>query len=599
MFYSQVILARKGPLGKIWLAAHFDKRLTKNQIFTTDISESVNSVINPATPLALRVSGHLMLGIVRIYSRKVKYLMSDCTEAMWKIKLAFRPGNVDLMLDAQAASNVLIDDPRYFGNVMPDSDYPELDEQAFSHDMLTHYNTLKAAKGHLNNNIAPQDSFQYDDFDIQSVDSLSRRETSMRSLYSSPMIGGKNQLDSGSKVRSETSKASRISDIELMREERSRGSLSANRTSLSSAGKNMRMDDDIPAFEEQGDENMFGNENVPPLDDYNDQYYEEYQEPLPARMSFNRLSEIGEDALEEERSIAESEQEQQTRQAKSKAKENTKKPRKKNKHNITIDERTEISRDIIKQRMQNCDAILRRKPDDPLPKRPRAEEAMAPEQLLAVPNMQGLCPELLELFAMTMTTGPLPFALKEKVAEEFQEDQGDVNMVEDDVELTRYAGEFDSSRRLSLYSDQQHVEEPSPERMDDFAQDDYFDAGAPFEEYHDENYDKSALETRMDQATGYVENILDASEKNVSGDVGSGKRNARTQLVLEVLQDQLRDKDEITFADISTGISRRTAASCFLEVLQLKTWGLIDCHQSAPFEDIFISSTNNTFVQQQ
>jgi N terminus of Rad21 / Rec8 like protein len=83
MFYSQVILARKGPLGKIWLAAHFDKKLTKAQIFTTDISESVDSVLNPAAPLALRVSGHLMLGIVRIYSRKVKYLMADCTEAMW------------------------------------------------------------------------------------------------------------------------------------------------------------------------------------------------------------------------------------------------------------------------------------------------------------------------------------------------------------------------------------------------------------------------------------------------------------------------------------------------------------------------------------
>ena len=324
MFYSQVILARKGPLGKIWLAAHFDKRLTKNQIFTTDISESVNSVINPATPLALRVSGHLMLGIVRIYSRKVKYLMSDCTEAMWKIKLAFRPGNVDLMLDANAVSSALIDDPRYFGNVVPDSDYPELDEQAFSHDMLTHYNTLKAAKGHVSN-AAALDNFEYDDFDAQSVDSLSRRETSMRSLYTSPMIGGKSQLDSGSKIRSEASKASRISDIELMREERARGSLSANRTSLSSAGAmNMRMDDDIPAFEEQGDENMFGDENVPPLDDYNDQYndqyYEEYQEPLPTRMSLQRLSEVGEEDVPEDRSVTEA-QEKQTKKP-TKGKEN-------------------------------------------------------------------------------------------------------------------------------------------------------------------------------------------------------------------------------------------------------------------------------------
>lgn len=43
MFYSQVILARKGPLGKIWLAAHWDKKLTKQNIFSCDITESVGA----------------------------------------------------------------------------------------------------------------------------------------------------------------------------------------------------------------------------------------------------------------------------------------------------------------------------------------------------------------------------------------------------------------------------------------------------------------------------------------------------------------------------------------------------------------------------
>ena len=43
MFYSQLILAKKGPLGKIWLAAHWDKKLTKNQIYATDITESVGT----------------------------------------------------------------------------------------------------------------------------------------------------------------------------------------------------------------------------------------------------------------------------------------------------------------------------------------------------------------------------------------------------------------------------------------------------------------------------------------------------------------------------------------------------------------------------
>lgn len=91
MFYSQVILAKKGPLGKIWTAAHWgDKKLARPQIFATDIAETVDSIVHPAVPLALRVSGHLLLGVVRIYSRKVKYLMHDCHEAMIKIKMAFR-----------------------------------------------------------------------------------------------------------------------------------------------------------------------------------------------------------------------------------------------------------------------------------------------------------------------------------------------------------------------------------------------------------------------------------------------------------------------------------------------------------------------------
>ena len=92
MFYSQIILAKKGPLGKVWLAAHWgDKKLGRPQIFSTDIANSVDSIVNPTVPLALRVSGHLLLGVVRIYSRKVRYLMNDCHEAMVKIKMAFRP----------------------------------------------------------------------------------------------------------------------------------------------------------------------------------------------------------------------------------------------------------------------------------------------------------------------------------------------------------------------------------------------------------------------------------------------------------------------------------------------------------------------------
>lgn len=91
MFYSHILLAKKGPLGKVWLAAHWgDKKLPRPQIFATDIAASVDNIVHPPVPLALRVSGHLLSGVVRIYSRKVQYLVNDCHEAMMKIKMAFR-----------------------------------------------------------------------------------------------------------------------------------------------------------------------------------------------------------------------------------------------------------------------------------------------------------------------------------------------------------------------------------------------------------------------------------------------------------------------------------------------------------------------------
>ncbi|RWS25416.1 double-strand-break repair protein rad21-like protein, partial [Leptotrombidium deliense] len=96
MFYSVFVLGKKGPLARVWLAAHWDKKITKAQILETNIVESVDSILQPRVRLSLRTSSHLLLGIVRIYSRKTAYLLQDCQDAAFKIKSAFRPGAVDL-----------------------------------------------------------------------------------------------------------------------------------------------------------------------------------------------------------------------------------------------------------------------------------------------------------------------------------------------------------------------------------------------------------------------------------------------------------------------------------------------------------------------
>lgn len=57
------------------------------EIVQTDIKASVESIMAPAIPIALRLSGHLLLGVCRIYSRKVVYLYNESNEAMVKTKM--------------------------------------------------------------------------------------------------------------------------------------------------------------------------------------------------------------------------------------------------------------------------------------------------------------------------------------------------------------------------------------------------------------------------------------------------------------------------------------------------------------------------------
>ena len=45
-----------------------------------------DAIAKPDVPLALRTSGHLLLGIVRIFERQAKYLLIDCGDALQKFK---------------------------------------------------------------------------------------------------------------------------------------------------------------------------------------------------------------------------------------------------------------------------------------------------------------------------------------------------------------------------------------------------------------------------------------------------------------------------------------------------------------------------------
>jgi len=79
-----------------------EKKLTKNFVLEINIAEHVKTILDPHTPLALRLSGQLLLGLVNIYSRKTRYLADDCTSAFSNIQVVFRTqAAVDMPEDAK------------------------------------------------------------------------------------------------------------------------------------------------------------------------------------------------------------------------------------------------------------------------------------------------------------------------------------------------------------------------------------------------------------------------------------------------------------------------------------------------------------------
>ena len=107
MFFSNDILVKKGPLANVWLAAHWDKKLSKVQINQTNVVLSVNSILEgKVPPMALRLSGQLLLGFAKIYWRKAKYLYDDCNDALFRIKVTITAPAANASNAKESNSNV-------------------------------------------------------------------------------------------------------------------------------------------------------------------------------------------------------------------------------------------------------------------------------------------------------------------------------------------------------------------------------------------------------------------------------------------------------------------------------------------------------------
>lgn len=54
MFYVNLLINKRGPLAKIWLAAHWEKKLTKAHIFECNLEATIQKILSPKVGCGMR-----------------------------------------------------------------------------------------------------------------------------------------------------------------------------------------------------------------------------------------------------------------------------------------------------------------------------------------------------------------------------------------------------------------------------------------------------------------------------------------------------------------------------------------------------------------
>ncbi|KAK2962541.1 putative cohesin complex subunit SCC1 [Blattamonas nauphoetae] len=102
--YSRYI-SKHGPLSQVWIAANNDRNLSKGKILQINIPAAVKIIKEgipteenekKKIPLPLRYQAHLLLGLIRIYTRKLKYMADDINEFQSRLNTSFHTSNIDL-----------------------------------------------------------------------------------------------------------------------------------------------------------------------------------------------------------------------------------------------------------------------------------------------------------------------------------------------------------------------------------------------------------------------------------------------------------------------------------------------------------------------
>lgn len=105
MFFIPTILGKKGPLAKIWLAAHNGKKLSKSEIMEIKVSEAL-ALFESETCLkaSLRVQGDLLVGISYVTKRQTDYMLEAANKTIREISYLLPLAHMEKEKDAGMAS---------------------------------------------------------------------------------------------------------------------------------------------------------------------------------------------------------------------------------------------------------------------------------------------------------------------------------------------------------------------------------------------------------------------------------------------------------------------------------------------------------------
>ncbi|ORX39397.1 Rec8 like protein-domain-containing protein [Kockovaella imperatae] len=84
MFYSEELLSRKnGAFSIVWLVATMgqgSKKITRKDLHSVDLPKTCELIAEPPEPMALRLSGNLLVGVARVYKGNYDVFFSDVTD---------------------------------------------------------------------------------------------------------------------------------------------------------------------------------------------------------------------------------------------------------------------------------------------------------------------------------------------------------------------------------------------------------------------------------------------------------------------------------------------------------------------------------------